>query len=101
MPADHRLDHVERFTAAGAEKPKISFARSTFTFRHRGSPAELLAIFRTYYGPTMNAYEAAEKDGRAAQLHEELTTLFNAQNTSTQPGVTAIPATYLRVTVEV
>lgn len=94
--------HVaERFGAAGIPKERISFARDTFTFSSAGSPSELLATFRAYYGPTMNAYEAAEKSGRAAELHRELDALFNAQNSSPRAGTTAIPATFLRVTVQV
>jgi hypothetical protein len=55
-------------------------------------------VFRKYYGPTMNAFEAAEKQGRAAELQKQLEDLFNSQNKS-QEG-TSIPATFLRVTVE-
>ena len=55
--------------------------------------------FRKYYGPSMNAFEAAEKNGRATDLQRELEELFNKQNKST--GATSIPATYLRVTVAV
>ena len=38
----------------------ISFERDTYTFNFPGPPAEFLVVFRTYYGPTMNAFEAAE-----------------------------------------
>ncbi len=54
-----------------------------------------------YYGPTMNAFDAAEKNGRAAELQSELEALFSAQNQSGSATATAIPATYLRVTVTV
>ena len=58
----------------------------------------------THYRPASarerNAFEAAEKNGRAAELQKELETLFTAQNTSTEPSRTSIPATFLRVTVE-
>ena len=57
--------------------------------------------FRTYYGPTMNAFEAAAADGREADLQAELEALFNAQNTSPNEDATSIPATFLRVTVMV
>ena len=89
---------IERFAAAGVPKDKISFARDTFTFNFPGTPSQLVDVFRKYYGPTMNAFEAAEKQGRAAQLQKELEELFNSQNKS-QDG-TSIPATFLRVTVE-
>jgi SAM-dependent methyltransferase len=92
--------HVtERFTGAGVAAGKIGFARDTFTFRHPGSPEEFVSVFRTYYGPTMNAFEAAGKSGRAAELQSELESLFRSQNTSREG--TVIPATFLRVTVAV
>ena len=53
--------------------------------------------FRKYYGPTMNAFEAAEKNGRAADLQKELEDLFNSQNKSPRKDATSIPATFLRV----
>src|SRR6266478_6252820 len=89
---------IERFTAAGISKENISFARDTFTFNFSGTPSQLVDVFRKYYGPTMNAFEAAEKQGKAAELQKQLEDLFNNQNKS-QEG-TSIPATFLRVTVE-
>jgi ubiquinone/menaquinone biosynthesis C-methylase UbiE len=89
---------IERFAAAGIPKDNISFARDTFTFNFPGTPSQLVDEFRKYYGPTMSAFEAAEKQGRAAELQKLLEDLFNSQNKS-QEG-TSIPATFLRVTVE-
>ena len=88
----------ERFEAAGIRPDKISCERATFVFRHPGPAAEFLESFRLYYGPTMNAYEAAAKDGRKEQLGEELKTLFEQQNQG-GPERTVIPATYLKVSV--
>src|SRR5437764_3951925 len=90
---------IERFTAAGIPKDNISFARDTFTFDFPGTPSQLVDEFRKYYGPTMNAFEAAEKNGRDPDLQKELEELFNRHNKGT--GVTSIPATFLRVTVAV
>jgi len=90
---------IERFAAAGISAEKVSFVRDTFTFDFPGAPSELVAVFRKYYGPTMNAFEAAGKYGRAADLQTELEALFNAQNKSARKDVTSIPATFLRVTV--
>src|SRR6266513_326952 len=90
---------IERFAAAGVPKDNISFARDTFTFNFPGTPSQFVDVFRKYYGPTMSAFEAAEKQGRAAELQKELEELFNRQNKGT--GVTSIPATFLRVTVAV
>jgi len=92
---------VERFSAAGIPAEKISFVRDTYTFIYAGAPSELLAEFRNYYGPTMNAFEAAEKNGRATDLQNELEVLFQSQNTASSKQATRIPATYLRVTVSV
>jgi SAM-dependent methyltransferase len=87
----------ERFAAAGVQPDNVVCERSTWVFRHSGPPSELLATFRNYYGPTMNAFEAAAKDGRAEQLAQELETLFAAQNRGGDR--TEIPATFLKVTV--
>lgn len=90
---------TERFVSAGIAKENISFASDTFTFNADHTPAEFVNIFKNYYGPTMNAFEAAEKNGRAADLQKELEALFNSQNQSTTAGKTTIPATFLKVTV--
>jgi len=90
---------IERFAAAGIPEDKISFARDTFTFDFPGTASAFVNEFRKYYGPTMNAFEAAEKQGRAAELQKELEELFNSQNKS--QNATSIPATFLRVTVAV
>ena len=87
----------ERFEGAGIAPENISFERATWNFRLDGPPSELLAIFRDYYGPTMNAFEAAARDGREDQLAEDLTALFNEQNCVGDR--TVIPATFLKVTV--
>lgn len=92
---------VERFAAAGIPERNIAFARDTYTFRYPAPPSELVAAFRRYYGPTMNAFEAAEKSGRADELARELDALFAGQNRSGRADATSIPATFLRVTVSV
>jgi hypothetical protein len=86
---------VERFEAAGIPADKIDFSRDTWVFRFAGSPAEFVNEFRMYYGPTMNAFEAAEKTGRADSLRTELEDLFVRQNTGA--NATEIPSTFLRV----
>ncbi len=90
---------IERFEGAGVPAAQVSFARETFRFHIPGAPSDYLASFRTYYGPTMNAFDAAEKSGRAADLQQELEALFNSQNTSGSEHATSISATFLRVTV--
>jgi SAM-dependent methyltransferase len=90
---------VERFGAVGVPPERIAFVRDTYTFRSPRTPAALVADFRDYYGPTMNAFAAAEQNGRTAELQQELEVLFARQNQSAIPGTTSIPATFLRVTV--
>jgi len=89
---------VERFVAAGISEDQISFETDTFTFETAKSPPEFVADFKNYYGPTMNAFEAAEANGKAADLQNELVQLFESQNESGN-DTTSIPATFLRVTV--
>jgi len=88
----------ERFRAAGIADSRISCEPATYTFRYPGPPRDFLAIFRDYYGPTMNAFEAAERSGRRAELQRELEELFEAENRG-GPSRTEIPATYLKVIV--
>jgi SAM-dependent methyltransferase len=90
---------IERFGGAGVPAEQISFVRDTYTFDFPGAPSELVAAFRTYYGPTMNAFEAAAANGREADLQADLDALFASQNTSPRQDATSIPATFLRVTV--
>lgn len=92
---------IERFAGANIASANIAFSRDTYHFNFPGKPAELLSAFRNYYGPTMNAFEAAEKNGRAANLQSELEALFNSQNKSDRTDMTSIPAIFLRVTVTV
>ena len=89
---------TERFEAAGIPKENISFSKETFTFSTPITPVELVSRFKNFYGPTMNAFEAAEKNGKAMQLQQELETLFNSQNKG-QNNTTSIPATFMLVTV--
>jgi SAM-dependent methyltransferase len=95
-------DHViERFAGAGVPEENISFERDTYTFNFPAPPSGFLAEFRAYYGPTMNAYEAAAANGREAELNAELDALFTSKNTSPSEAATSIPATFLRVSVAV
>ena len=90
---------VERFEKAGVPAENISLMKDTYYFAHpEKSPAELIGLFETFYGPTMNAVAAAVENGRAAELHDQLVELANSQNKSKDAG-TFIPATFMRVTV--
>jgi len=90
---------LERFGQAGVPKENISMVKDTYYFASsEKSPTRFIELFETYYGPTMNAVEAAQKNGKAEELHEKLVELANAQNKSKDAG-TFIPATFMRVTV--
>ena len=92
---------VERFGQAGVPKEKISMVKDTYTFQSPDkSPATFIDLFRRYYGPTMNAFEAAQKNGKEEELHRQLVELAHSHNKSANAG-TSIPATFLRVTVHV
>ncbi|GFE72966.1 class I SAM-dependent methyltransferase [Novosphingobium sp. TCA1] len=90
---------LARFGAAGIPPERIRCERASYTFRSPGPARDFLSVFRDYYGPTMNAFEAAEKNGKRRELEEQLEALFEAQNEG-GADMTVIPATYLRVTVE-
>jgi hypothetical protein len=92
---------LERFGQAGVPKEKISMVKDTYQFiAPDKSPAQFIDTFRRFYGPTMNAFEAAEKSGNVQELRDQLVDLAKAHNTSTNGG-TSIAASFLRVTVYV
>jgi len=93
-------DHIiERFGQAGVPADRISTAKDTYYFLSPDkSPADFIDSFRRFYGPTMNAFEAAEKSGTVEELQNQLVELAEAHNKSTASGI-SIPATFLRVTV--
>lgn len=92
---------IERFGQAGIPAEQIAFERATWTFRYLAPPSDFLMEFRHYYGPTMNAYDAADKVGKTQELHQKLNELFIGENRSPIEELTVIPATYLKVTVKV
>ena len=87
-----REQRIERFAGAGVPKEKVSFVRDTYTFNFPGASSEFVDAFRKYYGPTMNAFDAAEKNGRASDLQKELEVLFASQNKSPNK----VPPPFLR-----
>ncbi len=92
---------IERFGRAGVPADRVTMVRDTFVFiAPDRSAAEFIEAFRRFYGPTMNAFEAAEKAGRSNELQARLLALAEEHNQHAGGGV-SIPATYLRVTVRV
>lgn len=92
---------IARFAAAGIPAQSISFTKETFWFKGPITTKQFVENFKNYYGPTMNAFEAAEKNGKAGDLQRELEELFNSKNESQNPNEVMIPATFLMVTVRV
>ncbi|HEX5168113.1 MAG TPA: class I SAM-dependent methyltransferase [Cyclobacteriaceae bacterium] len=92
---------IERFGSVGVPRENITFTRDTYHFIAPYSPQEFVDRFKNYYGPTMNAFDAAEKNGKAIELQRDLEELFVRENKSETTSSTFIPATFLRVTVEV
>jgi len=92
---------IERFGQAGVPKENVSMVKDTYYFASPDkSPTQFIELFETFYGPTMNAVEAAQKNGKAGELHNQLVELANSQNKSKDAGI-LIPATFMRVTVSV
>ncbi|MBM3517344.1 MAG: class I SAM-dependent methyltransferase [Alphaproteobacteria bacterium] len=89
---------IERFSSAGVPNDNIAFVRDTYTFEFPDTPTRFVGEFRAFYGPTMNAFEAAEKNAKSSDLQRELEELFQRHNTSPIKDTTSITATYLRVT---
>ena len=90
---------IERFGQAGVPKEKITMVKDTYSFISTDkSPTEFIELLERFYGPTMNAVEAAQKSGKVKELHNQLLELAKTQNKSTD-GSTSIPATFMRVTV--
>lgn len=92
---------LERFGTAGVPADRVAFARDSYTFHAPYPPKHFLEEFRDFYGPTMNAFAAAEQAGKKSELQRELEELFEGQNQSGSPDRTQISATFLRVTVTV
>ncbi|MBZ5623780.1 MAG: class I SAM-dependent methyltransferase [Acidobacteriia bacterium] len=93
-------DIIERFGQAGVPREKISMVKDTYHFVSADkSPTHMSELFRRFYGPTMNAFEAAQESGKAEEFSRQLADLAKAHNESANGG-TSIPATYLRVTIQ-
>jgi ubiquinone/menaquinone biosynthesis C-methylase UbiE len=92
---------IERFGQVGVPKENISMVKDTYYFTSAEiDPTKFMELFERFYGPTINAVEAAEKNGKAEELHGQLVELAKAHNKTTDGG-TLIPATFMRVTVSV
>ncbi len=88
---------TERFSKAGISPDRITMTKDTYLFEGPGTPESYMDLFIQYYGPTMNAYEAAKANGKENELRQELIALAKSFNKSTSS--ISVPATFMRVTV--
>lgn len=92
---------IERLGQAGVPKEKILMVKDAYSFISEDkNPARFIELLERYYGPTMNAYDAAQKNGKVDELHRQLLELAKAQNKGGEAR-TSMPATFMRVTVSV
>ena len=90
---------VERFAKAGVPAGAITLTKDTYVFVKKGvTPERYADLFATYYGPTMNAVEAARANGKEQQIRDELVALTRSFNKAGDRDI-SISATFMRVTV--
>lgn len=82
---------LEELLGSGA---KVEITRRHFTFRYR-SAADFFETFKTYYGPTLKAWEALDNDGRAS-FQSQLIALAEQADRGDGTAL-AIPSEYVEV----
>lgn len=76
----------------------LKFNRRILTFEFPFSPAEVVAHFRKFFGPTQKAFDALEGDAeKQAALREDLENHWTQNNQATD-GTTRVQSEYLEVT---
>jgi hypothetical protein len=71
--------------------------RRTVSFILPLTPEQTVDFFREWYGPTLRAFAALDREGQAA-LHRDLTQLWSEHNRATD-GTTHVESEYLEVVV--
>ena len=76
----------------------LKLSRRLYPFRYPFPPSEVVEFFRTYYGPSLQAFAAltAYSFEKQAALRRELEQLWTEHNTATD-GTTSIDSEYLEV----
>jgi len=75
--------------------------RDTYLFSKPGvTPEQYVELFARYYGPTMNAVDAARANGKEPAIRDELVALTRSFNKGGANAI-SIAATFMRVTVAV
>ena len=75
---------------------KIDATPRMFNFRYK-SPEHWIDVFRTWYGPTLKAFEALPAEDRP-KLHDDLLALIAEFNVSGDETM-VVPGEYLEVVV--
>lgn len=81
-----------------AESRSLSLTRRTIYLEFPVSPADVVQLFRDYYGPTVRTFEALDDRGRA-KLFADLVSLWSDANEATD-GTTRVASEYLEVVAE-
>jgi SAM-dependent methyltransferase len=79
----------------GTGASEVCTTRQMYPFRYPFGPAEVVELFRRYYGPSERAFAALDEGGQAA-LRADLEDLWSSDNQATD-GTTAVDAEYLEV----
>jgi len=82
---------LEDLLGSGA---KVDITRRHFTFRFR-SAADFFETFKTFYGPTLKAWEALDDDGRASFQGQLIAHAEQANRGA--DGTLAVPSEYVEV----
>jgi SAM-dependent methyltransferase len=73
----------------------LKLTKRFYTFDYPFSPRDVVNFFRLYYGPTNRAFASLDDAGQR-RLHEELESLWSANNRASG-GFTVVEAEYLEV----
>jgi len=83
----------ERF---GAGVSDLRLTRAVYRFEYPFGPAQVVELFREYYGPATRAFATLGEADQTA-LRGELLQLWSTHNTATATGRTTVEAEYLEV----
>jgi SAM-dependent methyltransferase len=79
----------------GGGVSNLTLTRRLYTFNYPFTPAEVVDFFRSYYGPTNQAFASLDQEGQK-KLHFELESLWSDYNLAGD-GLTVVSAEYLEV----
>jgi SAM-dependent methyltransferase len=88
-------DEVTVRERLGAGVSRMNLSRRSYTFNYPFPPAEVVDVFRQYYGPANLAFASLDAAGQQV-LHQELESLWSSHNRA-KGLVTIVDAEYLDV----